>query len=61
MSPYRNPRTVVALLAIAGACVALIVLVNRTASGSTRTIATLAVAVVLWVALMVVLRTARRG
>ena len=61
MAPYRNPRTLVALLAISGACVGLIVLVNRTASGSTRTIATIAVAVVLWIGLMVVLRTARRG
>jgi len=61
VSPYRDPRTLVALIAVAGTCIVLIVLVNRTASGSTRTIATIAVAAVLWVGLMVVLRAARRG
>jgi len=60
VSPYRHPRTLLALLGIAAAGVGLIVLVNRTAGGSVRTVGTIAVAVALWMALMVVLRVARR-
>jgi hypothetical protein len=61
VSPYRNPRAVLALLGIAGGGIALIILVNQTADGSARTVATIAVAVALWIGLMAVLRTARRG
>jgi hypothetical protein len=61
VGPYRDPRTLIALVGIVGAGVALILLVNHTASGSGRVIGTIAVAVVLWIALMAVLRVARRG
>jgi hypothetical protein len=60
VSPYRNPRTLLALLLIVGAGVGLIVIVNQTASGGVRTVGTIAAAVALWLALMVVLREARR-
>ena len=60
VSPYRDPRTVLALLGIVGAGAGLIVLVNQTADGSARTVGTIAVAVALWIALMIVLRLARR-
>jgi hypothetical protein len=61
VSPYRNPRVLIALLGIAGAGIALIVLINRTADGRTRTVATIAVAVALWIGLMALLRGARSG
>jgi hypothetical protein len=61
VSPYRDPRVLVALVGIAGAGIALLLLVNRSAEGSSRTIATIAVAVVLWIALMAVIRFARRS
>ena len=61
MSPYRNPRVVLALVGIAGAGIALVLLVNRTTDGGIRTVATIAIAVVLWIGLMVVLRVARSG
>jgi hypothetical protein len=60
MSPYRNPRVVLALVGLGGVAAGLIVLVNETAEGGRRTVATLAVAVALWIGLMVVLRVARR-
>jgi hypothetical protein len=50
-----------ALLAIAGAGVGLILLVNNAASGGTRVVGTIAVAVAMWIGLMAVLRMARRG
>jgi len=61
MSPYRDPRVLVALAVIAGAGIGLIVLVNETVDGTARTVWTLAVAVALWIGLLVVLRVARRG
>lgn len=61
MSPYRDPRALVALAGLAAGAIGLLVLVNETTEGGTRTVATLAVAVALWIGLMVVLRAARRG
>jgi uncharacterized membrane protein len=60
VSPYRDPHVVVALAAIAGAAVAVILVVNSSLDGAGRTIATLSVAVVLAIALMTVIRLARR-
>ena len=61
MGPYRDPRILLALVGIAGVGLGLILLVNHTASGGSRTVATIAVAVVVWIALMAVVRMARRG
>jgi hypothetical protein len=61
VSPYRDRRVLLALVGLAGAGIGLIVLVNRTAEGNARTVATVAVAVILWIALMGVLRMTRRG
>jgi hypothetical protein len=61
MSPYRDPRVLLALFVIAGAGIGLIVVVNETTDGDARTISTLAIAVALWIGLMVVLRVARRS
>jgi hypothetical protein len=61
VSPYRDRRVLVAVGGLIVAGVALILLVNRSATGSTRTVATLAIAVAMWIGLMAVLRRARGG
>jgi len=59
-SPYRDPRVLGALAVLAGCGIGLIALVNSTTDGSARTAATVAIALGLWMALMGVLRFARR-
>ena len=61
MGPYRDPRTLVALVGIAGVGVGLILLVNDLASGGTRVVGTIAIAAAMWIGLVAVLRMARRG
>ena len=61
MSPYRNPRVLLALALLTAVGIGLIVLVNDSMEGAARLMATLAIAVVLWIALMGILRLARRG
>ncbi len=61
MSPYRDPRVIAAVAGLTAGGVGLIVLVNETTDGATRTVATLAVAAALWIGLMAVLRIRRRG
>jgi hypothetical protein len=60
-SPYRDPRVLVALAVLTACGIALIALVNATTGGAARTAATVAIALGLWAALMIVLRLARRG
>ena len=60
MSPYRNPRVLVALAGLACAGLVLIVIVNETSEGALRLVATLAIALVIWLGLMGILRVARR-
>lgn len=59
-SPYRDRRVLLALVGLAAVGLGLIIVVNRVAEGGARTGATLAIAIVLWLALMLVLRLARR-
>jgi hypothetical protein len=60
MSPYRDPRVLLSLATLASVAVVLVLVVNRVAEGTTRTVATLGIAAALWIGLMVVLRLARR-
>jgi tellurite resistance protein TehA-like permease len=60
VSPYRDPRVLLSLAMLAAVAVALVLVVNRVAEGTARTVATLAIAAALWIGLMVVLRLARR-
>ncbi|MDQ3893380.1 MAG: hypothetical protein M3292_01765 [Actinomycetota bacterium] len=60
MSPYRDPRVLLSLATLAAVAIALVLVVNRVAEATARTVATLAIAAALWIGLMVVLRLARR-
>ncbi len=59
-SPYRDRRVLLALVGLAAVGLGLIIVVNRVTEGGARIAATLAIAIVLWLALMLVLRLARR-
>jgi hypothetical protein len=60
VSPYRDPRVLLSLATLAAVAIALVLVVNRVAEATARTVATLAIAAALWIGLMVVLRLARR-
>jgi hypothetical protein len=60
VSPYRDPRVLAAFVLLTASAIGLIALINTLAEGGMRTAATIAVAVGLWLALMVVLRLVRR-